>query len=109
MLVETLVNWLNLCHLQEVLIFYFHLKKTAAEVHRMLSRTYGTAALSERTYCEWFQCFKSGDFDVEDWHGGGKRKFSKIPNWRCYLLKTRAKHKNTVRPLTCILRGYLKK
>ena len=38
----------------------------------MLSSTYDEAALNERTCREWFQCFKSGDFDVEDRHGGGK-------------------------------------
>ena len=62
----------NSRHLWEVLIFCFHLKKTATEAHRMLSSTYGESALSERTYREWFQRFKSGDFDVEDRHGGGK-------------------------------------
>ena len=40
----------------------------------MLSSTYGEAALSERIYREEFQGFKSGDFDVEDWHDGGKDK-----------------------------------
>ena len=40
----------------------------------MLSSTYGEADLSERTCCEWFQRFKSGDFDVKDRHGGGKEK-----------------------------------
>ena len=59
-------------HLWEVLIFRFHLKKTAAEAHPILSSTYGEAALSERTCREWFQNFKNGDFDVEDRHGGGK-------------------------------------
>ena len=39
----------------------------------MLSSIYGEAALSERTCREWFQRFKSGDFDVEDRHGGGKK------------------------------------
>ena len=29
---------------------------------------------SSQTCREWFQCFKSGDFDVEDRHGGGKEK-----------------------------------
>ena len=38
----------------------------------MLSTTYGEAALKERTCHEWFQRFKRDDFDVEDWHGGGK-------------------------------------
>ena len=58
--------------LPKVLIFYFHLKKTVTEAHRMLSSTYGEAALSEITYREWFQRSKSGDFNVEDRHGGGK-------------------------------------
>ena len=53
------------------------MKKTAAEAHRMLSSTYGEAALSERTCREWFQRFKSGDFAVEDRHCGGKEKISK--------------------------------
>ena len=34
----------------------------------MLSNTYGEAAISKRTCREWFQCFKNGDFDVEDRH-----------------------------------------
>ncbi|GFT82926.1 uncharacterized protein TNCV_4434721 [Trichonephila clavipes] len=45
------------------------MKKSAAEAHRMLSNTYGDAAISERTCREWFQRFKNGDFDVEDQHG----------------------------------------
>ncbi|GFV53738.1 mariner Mos1 transposase [Trichonephila clavipes] len=55
--------------LLEVLIFCFNMKKSAAEAHRMLSNTYGEAAISERTCREWFQRFKNGDFDVEDQHG----------------------------------------
>ena len=62
----------NSRYLQEVLMFCFNFKKTAAEAHRMLSTTHGEAALSERMCHEWFQRFKSGDFDVEDRHGGGK-------------------------------------
>ncbi|GFX17764.1 transposable element Tcb1 transposase [Trichonephila clavipes] len=42
------------------------MKKSAAEAHRMLSNTYGEAAISERTCREWFQSFKNGDFDVKD-------------------------------------------
>ena len=49
-------------------------EKNAAEAHRMLSETYGDAALSERTCREWFQRFKNGDFDVEDKHDGGREK-----------------------------------
>lgn len=64
----------NSHHLREVLLFCFHSKKNAAEAHRMLTDTYGEAALSQRTCQEWFQRFKNGDFDVEDKHGGGKEK-----------------------------------
>ncbi|GFX16243.1 putative transposase [Trichonephila clavipes] len=45
------------------------MKKSANEAHRMLSNTYGEAAISERMGREWFQRFKNGDFDVEDQHG----------------------------------------
>jgi len=68
------------------------MKKSAAETHRMLSNTYGEAAISERTCCEWFQHFKNGDFDVEDRHSGEER-FSEMQNWRHYLSKTRVKIK----------------
>ena len=64
----------NSRHLREVLIFCFHLKKTAAEAHQMLSSNYDEAAINARTYREWFEGFKSGGFDVEDLHGGGKEK-----------------------------------
>ena len=62
----------NSRHLREVPIFCFNVKKSAAEAHRMLSNTYGEAAISERTCREWFQRFKNGDFDVEDQHSGGR-------------------------------------
>jgi len=50
------------------------MKKSAAEVHRMLSNTYDEAAISETTCREWFQRFENGDFDVEDRHSGGRKK-----------------------------------
>ena len=60
----------NSRHLGEVLIFCFNMKKSAVEAHRMLSNTYGEAAISERTCREWFQRF-NGDFDR---HSGGREK-----------------------------------
>lgn len=63
-------------HLREALLFMFHLKKTAAEAHQTLREAYGDHALSERTCREWFQRFKTGDFDVEDKaHGRPPKKF----------------------------------
>lgn len=41
-------------HLREVLIYFFNIKKSAAEAHRMLSDAFGEAAMSERTCREWF-------------------------------------------------------
>ena len=46
------------------LIFCYHLKKTAAESHRMLVEAYG--ALGKSQCFEWFKKFKSGDFDVRN-------------------------------------------
>ena len=45
-------------HMREVLIFFFHSKKTAAEAHRELQKVYGDAALSETTCRDWFRRFK---------------------------------------------------
>ena len=50
------------------------MKKSAAEAYRMLSNTYGEAAISERTCREWFQRFKNDDFGGEDRHSGGREK-----------------------------------
>lgn len=56
----------NSPYLQEVLIFCFNMKKSAAEAHRMLSNTYGETAISERTCLEWFERFKNCNFHVEE-------------------------------------------
>ncbi|EFN78678.1 hypothetical protein EAI_10589, partial [Harpegnathos saltator] len=54
--------------------FYFSMKKSAAEAHRMLSNIYSEAAINESTCREWFQRFNNGDFHVEDRHSGGRKK-----------------------------------
>ena len=64
----------NSRYLWEVLIFCFHLKKTAAKALRMLLSTYAEAALSKIMCRKWFYRFVSSDFGVEDRHGGGKEK-----------------------------------
>lgn len=56
----------NKRHLRELLIYFFNLKKSAAEAHRLLVDAYGEAALSDRSCREWFEKFKNGEFDVED-------------------------------------------
>ena len=50
--------------LRTALIFCYHLKKTAAESHRMLVEAYGEHALGKSQCFEWFKKFRSGNFDV---------------------------------------------
>ena len=64
----------NKHHLRELLIYYFNLKKSAAEKHRLLVETYGEVALSERSCHEWFQKFKNGEFEIEDKEGSKRPK-----------------------------------
>ena len=64
----------NKRHLGELLIYFFNLKKSADEEHRLLVETYGEAALSERSCREWFQKFKNGEFDIEDKERSGRPK-----------------------------------
>ncbi|GBP17417.1 Mariner Mos1 transposase [Eumeta japonica] len=44
------------------------------EAHRLLIEAYNEVALIERTYREWFQKFKNGDFDVEGKDHSGRPK-----------------------------------
>ena len=64
----------NKRHLRELLIYFFNLKKSAAEAHRLLIEAYGNAALSDRSCREWFQKFKNGEFEVEDKERSGRPK-----------------------------------
>ena len=82
---------LNKRHLRELLIYFFSLKKSAAEVHQLLVETHGKAALSKRSCrvssnpwkpwkdlefffqesldtlsCVLFLNFKNDEFDIED-------------------------------------------
>ena len=52
--------------LRTALVFCYHLKKTAAESHRMLVEAYGEHALGKIQCFEWFKKFKSGNFDVRN-------------------------------------------
>ena len=61
-------------HLREVLIFFFHSKKSATEAHRELQKVYGDAALSETTCRDFLRRFKDVDFNVYDRPREGKPK-----------------------------------
>ena len=52
--------------LRTALVFCYHLKKTAAESHRMLVEAYGEYALGKTQCFEWFKKFLNGNFDVRN-------------------------------------------
>ena len=64
----------NKRYLRELFIYFFNLKKSAAEENQLLVETYGEAALSERSFREWFQKFKNSEFDIEDKERSGRPK-----------------------------------
>ena len=78
-------------HFREVLIFFFHSKKTAAEAHRELQKVYWDAALSESTCRDWFRRFKDGDFDVDNRPREGRPKTFEDTDVLYYELLTRTK------------------
>jgi len=51
--------------MRKALLFYFNLKKSAAESHRMLVEAFGDNALSETMCKDWFRWFKD-NFDLSD-------------------------------------------
>ena len=53
-------------YLRTALIFCYHLKKTAAESHRMLVEAYGEHTLGKSQCFEWFKKFRSGNFDMRN-------------------------------------------
>ncbi|EGI59187.1 Mariner Mos1 transposase [Acromyrmex echinatior] len=64
----------NKCHLQELLIYFFNLKKSTAEAHRLLVEAYGEAALSERS-CEWFQKLRTVNLTSETERSGRSKVY----------------------------------
>ena len=60
--------------LRGVLLYYFNMKITAAESHRILVEVHDEHALAERTWWKWFAGFKSGDFGLEDEERSGQPK-----------------------------------
>ena len=65
--------------LRTALVFCYHLKKAAAESHRMLIESYGKHALGKTQCFEWFKKFKSANFDVRNEYRGKPPK--KFEDW----------------------------
>ena len=61
-------------YLWGILLHYFIQKKSAAEAHRILVKTYSNHALLKTTCRDWFRCFKNNDFNVEDNERSGRLK-----------------------------------
>ena len=60
--------------MREVLLGHYFSKKTAAESHRLLVKTYGEHALSKTQCFEWFNRFKNDDYDIKDKEQTGQPK-----------------------------------
>lgn len=58
----------NKQHLREVMVHYFLLEKSGTETFRLLRKVYGDHDHSPclATVNNWFQRFRTGDFEVED-------------------------------------------
>ena len=103
----------NNLHLLEVLIFFFHSKKTGDEAHRELQKVQGNGALSETTCRDWFRRFKDSDFDVEDRSREGRLKTFEDADVIYYeLLKsnetiTRERYRTQLMRLSPVLREKL--
>ncbi|EYC37299.1 hypothetical protein Y032_0807g2446 [Ancylostoma ceylanicum] len=54
------------------MLYEFKLSHSAAEAARNIALAFGKDSASERTGC-WFAKFSSGDFDLEDKPGRGRR------------------------------------
>ena len=56
----------NFHYFGEILVHQFVSKKTAAECHSILVEVYGVHYLLETSCTDWFQRFKSGNFDLSN-------------------------------------------
>jgi len=52
--------------MREALLFCFNLKKSAAELHRILVEAYGDNALLETMCRDWFRRFNDDNFDLSE-------------------------------------------
>jgi len=80
-------------HLRELLIYFFNLKKSAAEAHRLLVEAYGDVALSERSVVSGFKSLRTVNLTSKTKNVAEGRKCTKTRNWKHYWMKIRAKHK----------------
>ena len=60
----------NKRHFREFFIYFFNLKKSATEAHRLH---------------EWFQKFKNGEFDIKDKERSGRPKVYEDAEWEALL------------------------
>ena len=86
----------NKRHLRKFLIYFFNLKKSAAEAHRLLVEAYGDAALSERNCREWFKSLRMVNLTSKTKNVAEGRKCTRTRNWKHYWMKIRAKRKKNL-------------
>ena len=77
----------NKRHLWKLLIYFFNLKKSAAEAHRLLVEAYGDAALSERSLIiSGFKSSRTVNLTSKTKNVAEGRKYTR--NWKHYWMNS---------------------
>lgn len=61
-------------HIRHCISFCYNLKKNASETQRFICEAYDDGIISIHTCQEWFQRFRSGNFDLSDKERSGRSK-----------------------------------
>jgi histone-lysine N-methyltransferase SETMAR len=69
---------INKEEIRYVMKFYFMKGKNATQAVKQIGAVYGADAVSDRTVREWFDQFRSGNFDVKDAPRSGRPTCQKV-------------------------------
>ena len=59
-------------HIRHCMLYEFYSKKKATKATNSICFVYGDNARDVRTCKNWFACFKTGDFDLNDKNRSGR-------------------------------------
>jgi len=82
----------NKRYLRELLIYFFNLKKSAAEAHRLLVKAYGDV---REVVVSGFKSLRTVNLTSKTKNVVEGQKCTKMRNWKHYWMKIRAKRKKT--------------
>ena len=65
-------------HFRHLLLFHFNGQKNASEAARNICKVYGEEAIAERTAQKWFQKFREGILEFENYRNDGAKLLNKV-------------------------------